>query len=99
MLYLLRGFANAFREVQPIQPRVVVEGDPGELTLFGAGRQSVAKVEISGDDDLTARLAVRCEQTLSRHKRPAEIIVVDSLPVGPTGKIRRAALRPLLEVA
>jgi uncharacterized protein (TIGR03085 family) len=37
-------------------PRVVVSGDPGELTLFGAGRQQAAQVEISGDDKLIAQL-------------------------------------------
>jgi uncharacterized protein (TIGR03085 family) len=36
--------------------RVVVTGDPGELTLFGAGRQGAARVEITGDADLAAQL-------------------------------------------
>ena len=37
-------------------PQVVIEGDPGELTLFGAGRQGVARVEIRGDPGLVARV-------------------------------------------
>jgi uncharacterized protein (TIGR03085 family) len=37
-------------------PRLVVSGDPGELTLFGAGRQAAARVEITGDADLAAQL-------------------------------------------
>jgi uncharacterized protein (TIGR03085 family) len=37
-------------------PRLVVEGDPGELTMFGSGRQEAARVEISGDDELAFRL-------------------------------------------
>ncbi len=37
-------------------PRVVIEGDPGELTLFGAGRQGSARVEIRGDPELVARV-------------------------------------------
>ena len=37
-------------------PRLVVEGDPGELTLFGSGRQGAARVELIGDDELAARL-------------------------------------------
>ncbi len=37
-------------------PRLVVSGDPGELTLFGAGRQGVARVEIAGDAELAAQL-------------------------------------------
>jgi len=37
-------------------PRLTVAGDPAELTLFGAGRQEAAKVEISGDAALAAQL-------------------------------------------
>ncbi len=37
-------------------PRLTVAGDPAELTLFGAGRQGAAKVEINGDAALAAQL-------------------------------------------
>jgi uncharacterized protein (TIGR03085 family) len=37
-------------------PHLTVAGDPGELTLFTAGRQRAVRVEISGDDELAARL-------------------------------------------
>ncbi len=37
-------------------PRLTLAGDPGELTMFGAGRQGAARVEITGDADLAARL-------------------------------------------
>jgi uncharacterized protein (TIGR03085 family) len=37
-------------------PRLTLAGDPGELIMFGAGRQGEARVEISGDDALAARL-------------------------------------------
>ncbi len=37
-------------------PRLTLAGDPGELTMFGAGRQGAARVEISGDEALAARL-------------------------------------------
>jgi uncharacterized protein (TIGR03085 family) len=36
--------------------RVVLTGDPGELTMFGAGRQGAARVEITGEADLAAQL-------------------------------------------
>jgi uncharacterized protein (TIGR03085 family) len=36
--------------------RVTIAGDPGELTLFIAGRQAAAKVEMSGDAHLADRL-------------------------------------------
>jgi len=37
-------------------PSVVLTGDPGELTLFGSGRQQAARVEIGGDADSAERL-------------------------------------------
>ena len=37
-------------------PRIQVHGDPGELTLFGSGRQAAALVTIEGDDALVAQL-------------------------------------------
>ena len=37
-------------------PVVVVEGDPGEHTMFAAGRQGGARVEITGDADLVRQL-------------------------------------------
>jgi uncharacterized protein (TIGR03085 family) len=37
-------------------PRLTVAGDPGELTMFGSGRQGAARVEISGDAALAAQL-------------------------------------------
>lgn len=37
-------------------PRLTLAGDPGELTMFGAGRQGAARVEISGNEALAAEL-------------------------------------------
>ncbi len=37
-------------------PRLTLAGDPGELTMFSAGRQGAARVEISGDAALAAQL-------------------------------------------
>ncbi len=37
-------------------PRLTLSGTPGELTVFGAGRQRAARVEISGDAALAAQL-------------------------------------------
>jgi uncharacterized protein (TIGR03085 family) len=36
--------------------RLVLSGDPGELTMFGSGRQTAARVEITGDAALAAQL-------------------------------------------
>lgn len=37
-------------------PRLLIEGDPGEHTMFGAGRQRATQVTITGDPELVARL-------------------------------------------
>jgi uncharacterized protein (TIGR03085 family) len=37
-------------------PRLILAGDPGELVMFGAGRQRSARVEISGDASLADQL-------------------------------------------
>jgi uncharacterized protein (TIGR03085 family) len=37
-------------------PRLTLAGGPGELTMFGAGRQRAARVEISGDPALAEEL-------------------------------------------
>jgi hypothetical protein len=37
-------------------PRLTVGGDPGELTMFGSGRQGAARVEIGGDPALATQL-------------------------------------------
>jgi uncharacterized protein (TIGR03085 family) len=37
-------------------PHLVVEGEPGELTMFVSGRQGAARVEIRGDEELAFRL-------------------------------------------
>ena len=39
-------------------PRLTLVGEPGELTMFGSGRQASARVEISGDAALAAELRV-----------------------------------------
>ena len=37
-------------------PHLTLAADPGELTMFGAGRQEATRVEISGDASLAAQL-------------------------------------------
>jgi uncharacterized protein (TIGR03085 family) len=37
-------------------PRLVLSGDPGDLTLFGSGRQAATKVELTGDPALAEDL-------------------------------------------
>jgi uncharacterized protein (TIGR03085 family) len=44
------------RKEKGVGPRLVVQGDPGELTMFGSGRQEASRVEIEGDEELASRL-------------------------------------------
>jgi hypothetical protein len=37
-------------------PRLSLAGDPGELTMFSAGRQFAARVEIGGNESLVTQL-------------------------------------------
>jgi uncharacterized protein (TIGR03085 family) len=43
-------------KVRGAGPHLILSGDPGELALFGAGRQGATKVEINGDAALEAQL-------------------------------------------
>lgn len=44
-------------------------------------------------DELSAALGRRCEERLSRFRRPAQIVIASSLPQGTNGKIRHGELR------
>ncbi|HKA02784.1 MAG TPA: hypothetical protein VKD67_00600, partial [Acidimicrobiales bacterium] len=50
----------------------------------------------SEDGDLAGDLSARCRSDLTAFKRPTEITVAESLPAGPTGKVRRGELRRLV---
>lgn len=62
------------------------------------GSEVVACVEArnlaeSDPQTLTAELLADCRRRLSRHKWPAEVLLVDHMPTGPTGKLLRRQLR------
>ncbi|HEX3393090.1 MAG TPA: AMP-binding protein [Acidimicrobiales bacterium] len=96
-------------KVHPREIEDVLLGDPrvmaavvvprGHPTL---GEEAVAHVLAGpgGSDPagLAAALADRCRRQLGQSRRPAEITVVDTLPAGPTGKIRRAEVRRQVSV-
>jgi len=48
------GYGKTRAGVGPVQVRL--SGDPGELVLFLSGRQSAARVELTGPEELTAKL-------------------------------------------
>jgi acyl-CoA synthetase (AMP-forming)/AMP-acid ligase II len=70
----------------------IVVGRPDEIL----GAVPVAYV-IAGDgvsaDELRAELEQRCQDQLSRYKRPVTVLLVDDLPRAATGKIRRSEVR------
>jgi oxalate---CoA ligase len=60
------------------------------------GEECVAYVVTDPGDvspGLPGKLLDRCRRALSPHQQPARVIVVDTLPTGPTGKPDRRALR------
>jgi len=92
--------------VHPVEVEEVLLGDPAVVEAVVAGRPHdvlgavpVALVRTEPDAghdtvaELPARLEERCARQLAPFKRPVEIRVVERFPVGPTGKVRRAAVR------
>lgn len=90
-------------KVYPREVEEVLVSDPDVQAAAVVGRphptvgeEPVALVLAAGGvdpDALRSRLVDRCNEQLSRFRRPAEIVLVDSLPVGPNGKIRHAEIR------
>jgi acyl-CoA synthetase (AMP-forming)/AMP-acid ligase II len=69
------------------RPHDIVGEEPVAIVLLEPGRDPA---------DAVARLAHRCTLLLSRFKQPAAIVVANELPIGVTGKMRRAEIRRLL---
>lgn len=94
-------------KVQPREVEEVLLSDPRVIAAVVVGRphstvgeEPVAYVlateaALAATDELTADLQNLCQTSLSRFKRPAEIIISRSLPAGPTGKVRRAEVRAM----
>jgi acyl-CoA synthetase (AMP-forming)/AMP-acid ligase II len=84
--------------VYPREVEEVLLGDAQVLEAVVVGRPDVVLGEVPvalvrADPGAADRLQARCVTHLARFKRPVEIRVVDALPLGPTGKVRRAELR------
>jgi long-subunit acyl-CoA synthetase (AMP-forming) len=76
-------------EAHPAVRHAVAVGEPDELM----GERVVAFVESTPDFDLDACRAWFGERGVAKFKTPERIVVVDALPLLPTGKPDRAALR------
>jgi oxalate---CoA ligase len=95
--------------VYPREVEEVLLGDPDVAEAVVVGRpddvlgavpvacvRTAAELDAHAAEALAARLDARCAEQLARFKRPAEIRIVEAFPVGPTGKVRRTALRDRL---
>ncbi len=96
---------------EKVQPREVEDVLLGDARVTAAvvigrphptvGEEPVAYVMVNeataaAPGDLVADLHQRCEESLSRFKRPADIVLSRSLPAGPTGKVRRSEVRAMI---
>jgi acyl-CoA synthetase (AMP-forming)/AMP-acid ligase II len=95
--------------VHPREVEEVLLGEPAVAEAAVASRpdqvlgavpvawvRPVQVLEAKQADELVSRLRLRCEQQLSRVKRPVEFWIVPSLPLTSTGKVARRQLRALL---
>jgi acyl-coenzyme A synthetase/AMP-(fatty) acid ligase len=92
--------------VSPIDVEAVVLAVAGvrECGVVGAAgdgglTEVVACVVADGEaaEDVRARIDAECGARLPRHQRPKRVVVVDTLPRTPTGKLQRFALRGLVQ--
>ncbi|MDA8046405.1 MAG: AMP-binding protein [Actinomycetota bacterium] len=70
------------------RPHPVVGEEPVAFVLPAAGLPTPP-------EGLAEDLSRLCQSTLSRFKRPAAVVVAESLPAGPTGKVRRGQIRAM----
>lgn len=89
-------------KIYPQEVENVLLAHPGvaAVAVVGAPHERLGQVPVafvttrrSDHGELTESLRTWCEQRLTRYKRPTVIEVTDALPVGPTGKVLRRALR------
>jgi acyl-CoA synthetase (AMP-forming)/AMP-acid ligase II len=72
--------------------RPVATGGELPVAFIATGRDP----EAGADEALRQRVADACAAKLVRSKRPFEIVVAESLPLAPTGKVARQQLRKVL---
>jgi acyl-CoA synthetase (AMP-forming)/AMP-acid ligase II len=85
-------------KILPREIEDVLREDPGVRDAVVVGRPDPVLGEVpvayvvasSNDPGLADRLAERCRAALPRDRRPAELTVVEQLPVTGSGKVRRA---------
>jgi oxalate---CoA ligase len=93
-------------KIYPREIEDVLLAQPGVLTAVVVGVEDevlgqrpvayiVPKDSSLADSTLEEALHARCAVALPKPKRPSAIVLVDELPLGPTGKVARRRLREL----
>ncbi|WP_236791368.1 class I adenylate-forming enzyme family protein [Amycolatopsis sp. GM8] len=89
-------------KIYPQEVENVLLAHPGvvAVAVVGAPHERLGQVPVAfvtthraDREELETALLAWCEQRLTRYKRPTVVEVTDALPVGPTGKVLRRALR------
>ncbi len=88
----IRGFRVELGEVESVLARC--PGVRGAAAAVGADGQSLTGYVVADQADTTALRALRdwCGRWLPGHAVPADLVVLDALPVTASGKLDRAAL-------
>jgi acyl-CoA synthetase (AMP-forming)/AMP-acid ligase II len=74
----------------------VVVGKPHEILGAVPVAYVIPHDAAVNQDDLIQALTARCEQHLTKFRRPVEILVVPDLPRAPTGKVQRGRVRAMI---
>ncbi|TNC26959.1 class I adenylate-forming enzyme family protein [Amycolatopsis alkalitolerans] len=85
---------------QEVENVLLAHPDVAAVAVVGAPHERLGQVPVafvttrrSDPPALEASLLAWCEGRLTRYKRPTVVEITDALPVGPTGKVLRRALR------
>jgi acyl-coenzyme A synthetase/AMP-(fatty) acid ligase len=93
-------------KINPTEIERVLLADPRVRAAIVVGRAHavvgeepvayvIADVEPADRDRLADELDESCQSSLSQFKWPARITITETLPAGPTGKVKRSVLRQL----
>ena len=84
-----------------IEEAALASGAVSEAAAFGLPNdqlgQSIALVAVPDGEDAETRVRAHFKAELPAFMRPARIVMVDRFPLGPNGKLDRAALRAMLD--
>ncbi|WP_160723077.1 AMP-binding protein [Bacillus sp. USDA818B3_A] len=85
---------EVIRQLPAIKEAAVI-GMPNPLYGEMVVAYIVSRSSQGNSDDVTKMVMDHCEKKLSSYKCPAEVYLVEEIPVGPTGKIQRSKLKEI----